>query len=111
MGFEPVIDQDLPTLHNAPYSPLTVESVFQVVAAERERLASGSLTEARGAVDYRITSTEAEYQAPPLIVTDSAMSSRMANPATAGAVIALLLRLKKGKADDACNASRGGENE
>lgn len=32
MGFEPVIDQDLPTLHNAPYSPLTVESVFQVVA-------------------------------------------------------------------------------
>ncbi len=61
MRFEPVIDQDFPTLHNAPYSPLTVESVFQVVAAERERQASGRLAKARGPVDYRITSTEAEH--------------------------------------------------
>ncbi len=81
MRFEPVIDQDLPTLHNAPYSPLSVESVFQVRAAERERLASGSLTEARGAIDYRITGTEAEHRSLPLIVTDFATSSRMANPA------------------------------
>ena len=55
MRFEPVIDQDLPTLHNAPYSPLTVESVFQVGAAERERLASGSLTEARGQLSEALT--------------------------------------------------------
>ena len=55
MRFEPVIDQDFPTLHNALYFPLTVESVFQVVAAERERLASGRLAQARGPVDYRIT--------------------------------------------------------
>ncbi len=98
MRFEPVIDQDFPTLHNAPYSLLTVESVFQVVAAERERLASGSLTKARGPVDYRITSPEAEHQAPPLNVTDSAMSSRIENPATPGAGFALRPGLKKGKA-------------
>ena len=111
MRFEPVIDQDFPTLHNAPYSPLTVESVFQVVAAERERLASGRLAKARGPVVIGSPSTEAEHQARPPNVTDSAMSSRMANPATPGAVVALRLRLKKEKADEACIASRGGENE
>lgn len=111
MRFEPVIDQDLPTLHNAPYSPLTVESVFQVEAAERERLAFRKPDRSERADDYRITGTEAEHQAHPLIVSDSAMSGKMADPTRAGAVITLRLRLKKGKADKACSACRGGEDE
>ena len=110
MRFEPVIDQDPPTLHNAPYSPLTVESVFQVVAAERERLGVRKPDRNERADDYRITGTEAEHQAPPLIVTDSATSSRMANPTRAGAVIALRLGLR-GKRTKHANACRGVENE